>query len=306
MRSGLVFFRSARRTWLAIAGTAIFLALAGGAWAQSASDDSLFFVQVSDTHWGFNNPRVNPDYAGTLTKGIAEINSLQGNPDFLIFTGDETHTTADPAVRRQRMAQFKGIISSLKIGMIKFIPGEHDAAQDNAQAYQEYFGPPHYAFDLKGVHFVVLDNVSTPDGSLGEDQLSWLAATLKGFAPDSQVVVFAHRPLITVYSQWDWRTKDGSQALEMLQPFKNVKIFYGHIHQERVDDEAGVTQYAAQGMMFPLPAPGSVASPNPLPWDPAHPYRELGFRTVKIDLRTHQFTVKEYGITADGSLPQPE
>jgi 3',5'-cyclic AMP phosphodiesterase CpdA len=304
MRSGFSLLRLARRAWLTVAGATVFLGLAGIAWAQSASNDTLFFVQVSDTHWGFDNPRVNPDYAGTLKKGIAEINSLQGNPDFLIFTGDETHTTADPAVRRQRMKQFKDIISSIKIKMIKFIPGEHDAAQDNAQAYREFFGEPHYAFDLKGVHFIVLDNVSTPDGSLGQDQLSWLADTLKGFAPDSQVVIFAHRPLITVYSQWDWRTKDGSQALEMLKPFNNVKIFYGHIHQERVDDEDGFVQYAAPGMMFPLPAPGSVASPNPLPWDPAHPYRELGFRTVKIDLQTHQFTVKEYGITTDGSLPQ--
>lgn len=81
-----------------------------------------------------------------------------------------------------------------------------------------------------------------------------------------------------------------------------MKLFYGHIHQEREDDQPGFTQYAAQGMMFPLPAPGSVASPNPLPWDPAHPYRELGFRTVSIDLKTAQVTIKEYGITADGSI----
>jgi 3',5'-cyclic AMP phosphodiesterase CpdA len=99
---------------------------------------------------------------------------LQGKPDFLIFTGDETHTTADGAVRRQRMAQFKDLITGLNVKTIKFIPGEHDAALDNAQAYREFFGDPHYAFHLKGVHFVVLDNVSTPDGSLGDDQLQWL------------------------------------------------------------------------------------------------------------------------------------
>jgi 3',5'-cyclic AMP phosphodiesterase CpdA len=290
-------------SWLILIGSVSLLGPSGFASAQSADPDTLFFLQVSDTHWGFNNPRVNPDFAGTLKKGIAEINSLPGVPDFLIFTGDETHTTADPAIRRQRMAQFKDIIAALKVKVIKFIPGEHDAALDNAQAYKEFFGKPHYSFDLKGVHFVVLDNVSTPDGSLGQDQLTWLAATLKGFDPGSQVVVFAHRPLMDVYAPWDWRTKDGAQALDLLRPFKNVKIFYGHIHQERKDDREGFIQFAAPGMMFPLPAPGSVASPGPLPWDPAHPYRELGFRTVKIDLRTLQFTVKEYGITPDGSLP---
>jgi hypothetical protein len=56
-------------------------------------------------------------------------------------------------------------------------------------------------------------------------------------------------------------------------------------------------------MMFPLPAPGSVASPNPLAWDPAHPYRGLGFRTVRLDLKTFQATIKEYAISPDGLVP---
>jgi 3',5'-cyclic AMP phosphodiesterase CpdA len=78
------------------------------------------------------------------------------------------------------MTQFKEIITSLNVKNIKFIPGEHDAALDNAKAYMEFFGDPHYAFDLKGIHFIVLDNVSTPDGSLGDDQLHWLAGVLHG------------------------------------------------------------------------------------------------------------------------------
>jgi len=302
MHSRFLNTRAGRTGRLFVMCLVLLTGITGFAAAQSSDTGTLFFVQVSDTHWGFDNAKVNPDYAGTLKKGVAEINSLQGNPDFLIFTGDETHTTADPTIRRQRMAQFKDIIAGLSIKTVKFIPGEHDAALDNAKAYREYFGDPHYSFDLKGIHFIVLDNVSTPDGSLGDDQMQWLAGLLKGFDPSSQIIVFAHRPLVDVYAAWDWRTKDGAQALALLKPFKNVKLFYGHIHQEREDDQDGFTQYAAQGMMFPLPAPGSVASPNPLPWDPAHPYRELGFRTVSIDLKTYQATIKEYGITPDGSL----
>ncbi len=299
-----VFKDSAGRTLRRVLlGLGLFLAVAAAASAQAADDGRLFFIQVSDTHWGFNNAKVNPDYAGTLKKGIAEINALQGDPDFLIFTGDETHTTNDPAVRRQRMAQFKDIIAGLSVKNVKFIPGEHDAALDNAQAYREYFGEPHYAFDVKGVHFIVLDNVSTPDGSLGDAQLQWLAGVLQTFDKSSQIIVFAHRPLIDVYAAWDWRTKDGASALALFKPFKNVKLFYGHIHQVREDDGDGFTQYAAPGMMFPLPAPGSVASPNPLPWDAAHPYRGLGFRTVSIDLKTNQVTIKEYAISPDGLLP---
>jgi 3',5'-cyclic AMP phosphodiesterase CpdA len=305
MFSSLFSDRSGRGAKSLLACLVLILGIGGAQSVLGASDDSLFFVQVSDTHWGFNNAKVNPDFAGTLRKGIAEINALQGEPDFLIFTGDETHTTADPAVRRQRMAQFKDIIADLKVREIKFIPGEHDAALDNAEAYKEFFGAPHYSFDLKGVHFVVLDNVSTPDGSLGEEQRAWLAGVLGGFDRDSQVIVFAHRPLIDVYPAWDWRTKDAAQTLPLFKPFKNVLLFYGHIHQEREDQAQDFTQYAAPGMMFPLPAPGSTASPNPLAWDPAHPYRGLGFRTVRLDLKTREATVTEYAITPDGAIPSP-
>jgi hypothetical protein len=43
------------------------LALAG---AGIGFGDQIFFVQLSDTHWGFDNPKVNPDYAGTLKKAL--------------------------------------------------------------------------------------------------------------------------------------------------------------------------------------------------------------------------------------------
>lgn len=271
------------------------LSLAG---AQAAFSDQILFVQFSDTHWGFSDPKVNPDYAGTLKKAIAQVNALPTDPDFIVFTGDETHTTNDPAVRQQRMTEFKSIITALKAQSIRFLPGEHDAGLDGAAAYERNFGKRYYTFDFKGVHFIALDNVTAGD-SLGDAQLAWLDNVLKGFDKESQVIVFAHRPLLEVYSQWDWRTKDGDKALAMLKPFPNVTLFYGHIHQEREDTSGDFTQYAAKGLMFPLPAPGSVAKPGPVPWDPEHPYQGLGFRTVRIDLVTHKISVTEYPIMAD-------
>jgi hypothetical protein len=37
---------------------------------------------------------------------------------------------------------------------------------------------------------------------------------------------------------------------------------------------------AAKSLIFPLPVPGSKPNPAPVPWDKAHPYRGLGFRSV--------------------------
>jgi len=291
------------RTFTSAVGAAFCLTLAvapleAQSTAAPQAPGQVFFVQLADTHWGFSNAAVNPDHAGTLRKAVAEINALAERPDFIMFSGDETHTTDDPAVRRQRMAEFKDIISALVVKNVWFIPGEHDASLDSAKAYREFFGETHYTFDSNGIHFVCLDNASDPTGSLGQAQLDWLGAVLKGYDRDSQIVVFAHRPLIPVYARWDWQTRDGQAALALLLPFRNVSLFCGHIHQQRADSADGFVQYAAQGMMFPLPAPGSTAKPDPVAWDPSHPYRGLGFRTVRVNAVTHEVVVTEYPIVA--------
>ncbi len=160
------------------------------------------------------------------------------------------------------------------------MPGEHDAGLDHAEAFKELFGETHYTFAHKGVNFVVLDNVSDPTSSIGEAQLQWLDAELKKLDHGSRLVMFTHRPLFDLYPQWDWFTRDRSKAIELLMPFKNVTVLYGHIHQEHHHMTAHIPHHAAHGMMYPLPAPGSVPKKGPVAWDAAHPYKGLGYRGV--------------------------
>ena len=96
---------------------------------MKAGKDDFLFVQLSDTHWGFGDPKINPDYAGTLKKTIAAANNLKMQPDFVVFTGDITHTTDDPKERRKRMAEARDIINGLKVKDVKFLAGEHDAVK---------------------------------------------------------------------------------------------------------------------------------------------------------------------------------
>src|SRR2546425_4525746 len=80
-----------RREFLKLAGLGgvVFASgLAGGAKFAGAAQDDFYFVQLSDTHWGFNGPVVNPDAGGTLPKAVAAVNSLEFEPDFIVFTGD--------------------------------------------------------------------------------------------------------------------------------------------------------------------------------------------------------------------------
>lgn len=237
------------------------------------------FMQLSDTHWGFSGPP-NPEASTTLHDAIATINASALHPDFVMFTGDLTHTTDDPAVRRTRMKEFKAIVADLRVPVVRFIPGEHDASLDAGDAFREFFGETHYSFDHEGIHFVALDNVSDPAAMLGQAQLDWLAGDLNALHPDVPVVVFAHRPLFDLYPDWDWTTRDGGKAVELLQRRKHVTVFYGHIHQEHHHETGAIVHHAARSLMFPLPAPGSVPKKAPLPWDPASSDHGLGYRSV--------------------------
>jgi len=267
----------------------------GMAQGTSHAEPDFYFVQLSDVHWGYQGA-ANPDAAVTLRKTVATVNALPTQPDFVFFTGDLTHTTDDPVERRRRLGEFKTIVADLKVKTVRFMPGEHDAALDRGAAYQELFGDTHYAFDHKGVHFIVLDNVSDPGAKIGDEQLAWLGADLDKRDRKAPVVVLTHRPLFDLAPKWDWATRDGAQALALLMPHENVTVFYGHIHQEHHQMTGHIAHHSAKSLMFPLPAPGSQPSRAPLPWDASAPYKGLGFREVEAADTGKAYRISEHPV----------
>jgi hypothetical protein len=283
---------------VALGAGAVFVpGLAGHAAAAAAGGyDDFYFVQLSDTHWGFSGPP-NPDAANTLKRAVATVNALEQQPDFIVFTGDLTHTTDDPAERRRRMTEFRDIVSALKVKQVHFMPGEHDASLDRGAAYKEFFGDTFYSFDHKGVHFVAVDNVSDPGARIGEDQLAWMKADLAKRPAGSPIVVLTHRPLFDLAPKWDWATRDGAQAIDILMQYPQVTVFYGHIHQEHHHMTGHIAHHSAKSLIFALPAPGSQPARSPLPWDPAQPNRGLGFREVEAEPDTALYEIQEFGVT---------
>ncbi len=284
-----------RRDFLRLAGRggvvfASGLGLPGS--AASAAQDDFFFVQLTDTHWGFSGPP-NPDSANTLKKAVTAVNALNQQPDFIVFTGDLTHTTDDPLERRRRMAQFRDIASALKVKDVRFMPGEHDASLDRGEAYSEFFGKTYFTFDHKGIHFIALDNTSDPKPILGEEQIKWLTADLAQRSRGAPIVVLTHRPLFDLYPQWDWATTDGERALELLRPFDNVTVFYGHIHQEHHQRVGNIMHHAGSSLIFPLPPAGSQPRRAPVAWDPANPNQGLGWRQVAAKTGTGVLALSE-------------
>ena len=272
-----------RRDFLALTGlggAVLASSLPGCANLGMAPSRDFHFVQLSDMHWGFNGPLVNPEAGRTLQRAVAAVNAMPSPPDFIMFTGDLTHTTDDPQERRRRLREFKAIVADLKVRDLRFMPGEHDASLDNGAAFQEFFGATHYSFDHGGVHFVTIDNVSDPAANVGEAQLAWLKADLGRLDSNAPIVVFTHRPLFDLAPQWDWATRDGAAVMSILMPYSHLTVFYGHIHQENHHMTGHIAHHSAKSLIFALPAPGSQPRRDPIRWDPARPFLGLGFREV--------------------------
>ena len=235
--------------------------------AALAAGADLSFVQISDSHIGFNK-EANKDVAATLREAVAKINALPRTPSFMLHTGDLTHLA-----EAEEFDTLQQILKSCKTRDVFYVPGEHDVLNDNGAQYRQRFGKGSrgsgwYSFDQKGVHFVGLVNVMNIKegglGVLGHEQLEWLEDDLKGRSTSTPIVLFAHVPLWTIFPKWGWGTEDSEQVLGYLKRFGSVTVLNGHIHQIMQKVEGNVTFHTAMSTAFPQPAPGAAPSPGPL------------------------------------------
>jgi 3',5'-cyclic-AMP phosphodiesterase len=229
-------------------------------------DRALRFVQISDSHIGFDKA-ANPDVTATLRAAIAKINAAPEPPAFVLHTGDLTHLSK-PA----EFDTLQQVLAELSVPVF-YVPGEHDVLDDDGKSYLQRFGKGTrgagwYSFDQGGVHFIALVNVVNLKagglGTLGDEQLEWLEADVKPLASSTPIVVFAHIPLWSVYPEWGWGTDDSARALSYLKRFGSVSVLNGHIHQVMQKVEGHVTFHTAMSTAFPQPAPGAAPSPGPM------------------------------------------
>lgn len=279
----------------------------GRAEEKKTTSETFTFIQLTDVHCGFQDPLVNPDHNEVFKKVIAGINELRPQPDFIVFTGDLIQGTEDPQERKSRMLAFRDFIDKLSLQNIRFVPGVEDVQGDGGQSFREIFGELYYSFDHKGAHVIALDSASDPAGGLGELQLQWLRDDLQKISHGTPVIIFTHRPLFELHAPWGWKTSDGDKVVELLKPFKHVAVFYGHIHQEHHATVGSLRFHAAPGLMYPFPAPDAAAELAPVPWDPALPWKGLGYCGVTVNPALSELHIVQYPIPGapDAQAAQP-
>ncbi|MEP6548592.1 MAG: metallophosphoesterase [Gammaproteobacteria bacterium] len=293
---------------LAYGGAGTLFALSGGVFtpidlAMAATDKKgmtqfgkPLFVQISDTHIGFNKD-ANPDVSGTLTQTIDLVNAMTEQPALIIHTGDITHLS--------KAAEFdtaQQLFSRLRTTEMHTVPGEHDTSDATVTEYFKRFGKAsdnkgYYSFDHGGVHFIGLINVlefkAGGLGTLGSDQLAWVEADLKGRSSSTPIVVFAHMPLWTVYEPWGWGTSDAELLVNRLRRFGSVTVLNGHIHQIVQKVEGNVTFHTARSTAYPQPVAGVGSGPGPLKVPGEQLAAMLGVSSVSVVKHPHSLAVHD-------------
>ena len=267
---------------------------ARGAMAMSGMK-GLRFVQISDSHIGFDKP-ANADVTATLRLAVAKIKAAPEQPSFVLHTGDLTHLS-----KPSEFDTLQQVLGELSVPVF-YVPGEHDVLEDDGKSFLQRFGKGTqgagwHSFDQGGVHFIGLVNVVNLKagglGTLGHEQLEWLEKDVKRLKSSTPIVVFAHIPLWSVYPEWGWATDDSAQALAYLKRFGSVSVLNGHIHQVMQKVEGHVSFHTAMSTAFPQPAPGSAPSPGPMKVDADRLKKVLGLSRMSFHDVNHPIAITD-------------
>ena len=294
--SCLAAWSGAAVVWTVTGGVPRALGATTAGPTTAAAANALTFVQISDTHIGFNK-QANPDVVGSLRHAIAEINALPRAPAFVVHTGDVSHLS-----RPEEFGQAREVLQEFHVDRVHTIPGEHDTIDDGVTGYLKFFdhdgnGKAWYSFDQGGVHFIGLNNVLNfkmgTMAALGDEQIAWMKGDLARVSNSTPIVVLGHIPLWTVWEPWGWGTGDSAQAMALLRRFGSVTVLNGHIHQVLQKVEGNIALHTAMSLAYPLPTPGQagIGEPGPVTVSAGELGKLLGTSQLTVARGRHELAL---------------
>ncbi|MDK2857086.1 MAG: hypothetical protein PWQ29_314 [Verrucomicrobiota bacterium] len=200
---------------------------------RSTADDSLFFVQITDTHFGQGD---HLERARTVVKAI---NALPVDIAFVAVTGD---IMDDCITDSHTVDAARTVLNRLKMP-VHFVPGNHDlltaAPEKTAAAFTNRFGPLISDAEYGGVEFVFVCTEPLAGGARpkGYDPLKELENRFRSYAPNQPIVVFHHTPSVGNFYQnifhpgWG-RSEAGRQWTERLNRYPVKAVIAGHFHRD--------------------------------------------------------------------------
>ena len=254
------FTNSARRQFLKIAGSGVALnasmSLAGGDLESASSTkrrskpiDEDLVVILNDTHIGEKHP---PDAAvpSNLRFIVDKLTSQTQKPASVIINGDLALKDGQPGDYRH----FSRLVQPLREAEIEthLTLGNHD----NREVFYEVLkderkaNPPLQSLHVSVVktrhaNLFLLDSLKetmVTQGTVGSEQMNWLAQTLDKYSDKAAIIVTHHNPRLGGDPvHFPGGLIDSQELWNMITQRKHVKAYlHGHIHDRGFAKHRGV------------------------------------------------------------------
>jgi predicted phosphodiesterase len=222
------------------------------------------FGLITDLHYADREAANNRYYRESrdkLTECVQLMN--QEKVDFLLELGDLKDESVPPeeATTLDFLRQVEETFKAFE-GPRHYVLGNHDFDQISKAQFMSVTGAqsPHYSFDVKGIHFVVLDacfnsdgedydhgNFRWSDANIPQEQLQWLGADLA--KTRTPVIVFVHQLLDGVGQHY---VKNAEAARSVLEDSgKVLAVFQGHKHDGGHQVINGIHYYTLLTVIWP-------------------------------------------------------
>ncbi len=284
----------------------------------------LFTIAIiADTHlneaeYGSASPFECNRLANARTRWIvSRLNQL--GPALTIHLGDLVHPVPGLPTYAQAARNFRDLTRALR-SPLHLVPGNHDVgdkpvawapAATVTDAYltlwRQHFGEHFYAFDFRGLHFVVVNAQIINSGLAAEAaQREWLERDLAANAGKRTFICIHYPPYVCQPDEsesYDNLAEPGrSWLLGLIEAYRPEAMFCGHVHNFWYNRHAETDCYILPSAAFVRhdyselyrvapPAPDERGR-NDLP--------KLGFLAVRIYERGHVcHVIRTYGATLD-------
>ncbi|MCO6187600.1 metallophosphoesterase [Rhizobium sp. L1K21] len=214
------------------------------------------FIHLTDLH--ISNPAVDDDHlhsdtSATLAAILADIATLDPQPEFIVATGDLTNRGDVDSY-----GHLKSILKASGIDLpIVWLIGNHDTRDG---FYKGMLGrdtntdaPYFHDTVLAGIHVIALDT-SVPGqvgGNIEPEQFDWLEAVLKTHPDLPKLITLHHGPALDEdQPDMEWESLTIADSLKLRDTLKGhniLGILSGHVHYDRLSNWYGMPLIVGMG-----------------------------------------------------------
>jgi predicted phosphodiesterase len=212
----------------------------------------LFTIAVvADTHmnqeeYGSTSPYETNRVANARTRHVVqELNQL--GPELVIHLGDLVHPVPALPTYAQAARNFQRLVKELRCSLY-LVPGNHDVGDKPVvwapaatvsdgflDLWRQHFGEHYYAFDFRGLHFVVINAQIINSGLACEaEQRRWLEQDLAQSAGRRTFLCLHYPPYLAHPGEsesYDNLAEPGrSWLLGLVETHRPEAMFCGHVH----------------------------------------------------------------------------